>query len=123
MFRTVMASVLLATLAIVLVGCAISPDTAAEGSIARIDPSKEKDLKSPKDDVAVTITIRNTRQSTVHLHWIDYDGKRVHYGNIKAGAGFRKRTFEGHYWIILGEDKKPVGIYKTPRKDAVIVIE
>ena len=123
MFRIVMASALLATLAIVQVGCATSPVKAVGGSIARIDPSKEKDLRSPQDDVPVSIKIRNKRESMIHLHWIDYDGKRVKYGDIKAGAEFLQRTFEGHYWIILGEDKKPIGIYKTPRKDAVIVIE
>ena len=123
MFRMVMASALLATLAIGQVGCAPIRGKAAESYIARIDPSKEKDLRSPGDDVAVSIRIRNKRKSMIHLHWIDYDGKRVHYANIKAGAEALQRTFEGHYWIVLGEDKKPIGIYRTPAKDAVIVIE
>ena len=123
MFRTVMALVLLATLAIVQVGCAMSPEKAAEGSIARIDPSKEGELKSPQDDVAVSITVRNNRQSVIQLHWLDYDSKRVQYARIKAGAEIVQRTYEGHYWIVLGEDEKPLGIYKTPGEDAAIVID
>ena len=123
MLRIGVALTLLAALAVVQTGCATSGGVTAGGLIPRIDPSKEKELKSPEDDVPVTIKIRNKRASQVQVFWIDYEGARKHYSNVAAGAEVSQATFEGHYWIILDKDKKPLGIYETPGKDAVIEVK
>ncbi|MDP6526477.1 MAG: hypothetical protein QGH15_19870 [Kiritimatiellia bacterium] len=123
MFRTVTSLILLVALAVVMTGCATSMDMIGGKQLACIDPGKEKELKSPEDDVEATLTIENKTQSPIKLQWLDYDGARVHYQNIAAGREAVQLTYVGHYWIILDAKDKPVGIYETTQADALIVIK
>ncbi|MDP6543255.1 MAG: hypothetical protein QGH60_04640 [Phycisphaerae bacterium] len=131
MFRIVVALTLLVSLSIVMVGCVDggkagngSSVKAADNTIPRIDPKKEKDLVSPDTDVAVTITVKNQTKSPVSMHWLNETaGDRVHYHDIKAGAEILQETFQGHYWIILDKGGKALGIYETPAKDAILLIK
>ena len=137
MFRIVMAVVLSASMSIAIVGCATgdqagkasSTDVSAakkpaENILPRIDPKKEKGLVSPDTGLSVTLTVRNKTKSTISMHWLnETDGSRVPYQSIVAGGEIIQGTYEGHYWIILDKAKKPLGIYKTPDKNGVIVIK
>ena len=138
MFRIVLAITVLVSLSIAMMGCATADKAVktsstgaaaaqkpAENILPRIDPKKEKGLVSADDSGAsVMLTVRNQTKSTITLHWLDEtDGSRVHYKDIEAGAEILQGTYEGHYWIILDKTGKPLGIYKTPARDGVIVIE
>jgi hypothetical protein len=124
MFRTAMALTLLTALAVVQAGCVTIPDRPRCAGIPRIDPGRERYLRSPDDKLAVTITIKNKRAADVSVNWLDYEGKRKHYSNVGAGKEVRQGTFEGHYWLILDKDsKKALGIYRTPNRDAAIVVK
>ena len=95
-----------------------------KAKIARIDPAKEKTLKSPEDTDEVTISIRNETDASLKMYWIDNDGERKLYaGNIRAGKTIKQVTFPGHYWVITDKDDKALGIYKTPGKDGLIVVK
>ena len=103
--------------------------TAAAGAPAgdgkglrRIDPSKEKGLKSPGDEKEVVLTIENRRKSAITTYWIDYDGDRVRYQDVAAGEDAEQITFEGHYWVMVDGDGKALGIYVALDKDGVILI-
>ena len=135
MFRIGMAVALSVSLAMATVGCENGdqgPKTSStagvkktgENLLPRIDPKKEKGLKSVDTDVAVSITVRNQTQSAIALHWLDEGaGDRVHYRDIKAGAEAVQQTWKDHYWIIVDKDGKALGIYKTSDKDGVILIK
>ena len=132
MLRTVTAVTLLAVLSIALVGCGSedkglktsSVKEPAENVLPRIDPKKEKGLKSTDTQAAVELTIRNKTKSEVTLHWLDEtDGARIYYHDIPAGGEITQGTFEDHYWIILDKADKPIGIYKATDEDAVIIVK
>jgi len=123
MSRVEAVAVVLVALVTVVLGCAKLTGKEGENRIARIDPAKEKELRSPPDEVPVTIKVRNNTQGPVEFHWLDYNGKRVRYARIKPGAEITQKTFKGHYWIILDEKGKALGIYETPGRDGVIVVE
>jgi hypothetical protein len=94
-----------------------------ENILPRIDPMKEGKVKSKDTQVAVSITVRNLTKSEISLHWLDEDaGDRVHYKDIEAGGEVLQGTWQGHYWIVLDKNDKPLGIYKAPDKDGVIVV-
>jgi hypothetical protein len=95
----------------------------ASNQVTRIDPSKEKNCKSPDDDLEVILMIENRRPSAVSLHWLDYDGDRVHYTDLEPSESVEQITFQGHFWIVLDENEKALGIYETPAKDAEITIK
>ncbi len=131
-----MAVVLSMSLLIAIVGCATGDQAVktsstggaakkpAENILPRIDPKKEKGLVSPDTDLSVMLTVRNKTKSTISLHWLDEtDGSRVQYKVIVADGEVLQGTYEGHYWIVLDKNEKPLGIYKTPDRDGVILIK
>ena len=133
-----MAVVVLVSMSIAIVGCATGDQAGkassagvsagakkpAENILPRIDPKKEKGLVSPDTGLSVMLTVRNKTKSTISMHWLDEtDGSRVQYKLIVADGEVIQGTYEGHYWIILDKNEKPLGIYKTPKEDGVIVIK
>ena len=112
----------LALAGVLAVSLTISVPDGMADEVRRIDPAGEKGLASPGDDNEVVLAIKNTRESAISIYWIDYDGDRVHYNDLEAGAEFEQITFGGHYWIVLDSDGKALGIYQTPGKDATITV-
>ena len=43
------------------------------------------------------------RGGLVHVYWLNYEGKRISYGNIPPTASFRLETFVTHPWIVIDE--------------------
>jgi len=47
----------------------------------------------------------------VRLYWLDYEGKRVLYGNIPEGQTVRQPTFTSHPWVITDTNDKCLELY------------
>ena len=58
-----------------------------------------------------------------YAYQIASSGGRVYYKDIPPGEEVDQGTYHGHYWIILDKNKKPLGIYKSPGEDGIIIIE
>jgi hypothetical protein len=134
MFRIVMVAAVAVSLSIAMLGCETgegvktsSTGTArkpTENILPRIDPKKEKGLVSTDGGFPVVLTVRNKTKATITLHWLDEtDGSRVYYKDIQAGGEVLQGTYEDHYWIVLDKKEKPIGIYKTPGEDGIILIK
>lgn len=55
-----------------------------------------------------TILFVNKRAKEVSLDWIDFDGRRKHYANVRPGLTHLQNTHPGHVWII-SEGEKVLG--------------
>jgi hypothetical protein len=100
------------------------PKAPAENVVPRIDPKMEKGLISPDTEVMVTLTVRNKTAGTLTMYWLDeIDGERVPYRDVEAGKELLQDTWEGHYWIVVDQKGKNLGIYKTPSEDGVIIVK
>jgi len=100
------------------------PKAPTENIVLRIDPKLEKGLISPDTEVMVTLTVRNKTKGMLTMYWLDeIDGERVQYRDVEAGKELIQDTWEGHYWVIVDAEDKTLGIYKTPDKDGVIIVE
>jgi hypothetical protein len=120
MSKRAMVMTLVVTLAVSLIGV---PSSMAD-EVERIDPSKEKELQSPDEDTErVTLTIKNTLDSTISIYWLDYEGGREYYHDIEPGKELDRSTFPGHYWVIVDSGDKALGIYKTPDEAATITVK
>ncbi len=47
-----------------------------------------------------SINFVNKRAKEVSLDWIDFDGKRKHYTNVRPGLTHLQNTHPGHVWIV-----------------------
>ena len=116
-------TMLLAVAGVLAVSLTISVPECMADEVRRIDPAKEKGLTSPEDELEVVLAIKNMRATAISTYWIDYDGNRVQYQNVKAGQEAEQITFEGHYWVIVNSDGKALGIYVALDKDGVILVK
>jgi hypothetical protein len=61
--------------------------------------NRERATKSTSVNKSTEITFVNSTGMAVRLNWLDYEGKRVLYGNIPEGQTVRQPTFTGHPWV------------------------
>jgi len=117
MFRTMMTVSLLVALTFAMLGCGAT-------GIKRMDPSLEKTLKSPPDTVEVPIIVKNNSKTTIQVFWIDEDGgRKLYMRGVKPGKEAKQITFPGHYWIVLDDKGKALGIYETPKGGGIIDVK
>jgi len=95
--------------------------------LAKMDVREMKELpvdaKSPHLKTQVKIRIQNRTEQRLSVSWVDFDGKLKVHGNTDPGRDFDQQTFEGHLWVISGEDGEPFRWCETPGEDAIATIE
>ncbi len=61
---------------------------------------------SPRESgKASGINFINRRDKVVSVYWLDFDGKRKHYADIRPRLSELLATFPGHVWIVSEGDK------------------
>jgi hypothetical protein len=60
----------------------------------------ESGLRSLGGDILTYIRFDNYRRDPVAIYWIDYDGARVFYGELKPGRSQLQQTYATHPWLI-----------------------
>jgi hypothetical protein len=76
-----------------------------------ISCSMESTIRSTAGDSPTTIQFTNRTTQTVRVFWLDYEGKRVLYNTLEAGATYVQGTFLTHPWILVGADETCYGIW------------
>lgn len=71
----------------------------------------ETQQRSHNGNVATEITFTNQRQQTLHIYWLNYQGKRIFYQSLQAGQNYLQPTYVTHPWVITSEQGKCLGIY------------
>ena len=68
------------------------------------------------------IVFRNTSQSTVVVHWIDYNGGERAYARLEPGQILEQQTYVSHAWLVRSASGQCLGIYvtRTPYREVVI---
>ena len=80
------------------------PSNASTRTLGRKHPEEETGVKSPASAVESTMVLVNSGTELMRVHWIDYDGKRKHYGEICPGKRFEQKPFLGHFWLVTDAD-------------------
>jgi Caspase domain/VHL beta domain len=73
--------------------------------------SRERGTRSISGNKSTEITFVNSTGMAVRLYWLDYEGKRVLYGNIPEGQTVRQPTFTSHPWVITDTNDKCLELY------------
>ena len=61
---------------------------------------QEGHIKSPSSFNAATITFDNQTAGNLKVYWLDFNGKRKFYSNLKANTKYDQATWIGHVWIV-----------------------
>lgn len=71
----------------------------------------EGKIRSIATDVKTEILFENDTDETVRLSWVDFEGKRVDYGEIQSGANLRQPTFLGQAWLVSDRNADCLAFY------------
>jgi hypothetical protein len=88
--------------------------------LQRIDPARERDMKSTESKNPVSVVFKNHSNIPVRVYWIDFEGKRdPRMNDTDLAPGRSKscgRTYETHVWLITDTRDKALGLYVIGNK-------
>jgi len=61
---------------------------------------QEGHIKSPASTNAATITFDNQTGADLKVYWLDFDGARKFYTDLKAQSKIDQATWVGHVWVV-----------------------
>lgn len=67
---------------------------------------QEGHIKSPSSFDKATITFDNQTAGDLKVYWIDFNGNRKFYSNLKAHAKYNQATWVGHVWVVANGDNQ-----------------
>jgi hypothetical protein len=89
--------------------------------LAKLPPSREKDLRASSGD-AVTVIFVNNSSRPVRIYWLDFEGNRKSYGGIPALGRQDQRTFTTHPFLITDENDRGLAVFVAGSEDATATI-
>jgi hypothetical protein len=110
---------LLVIMALSITACGVTPkpsDTlGTKDTTAAVDNSpqptesgcpQEGHIKSPSSYNAATVTFDNQTAADLKVYWLDFNGARKFYSNLKAHSKYDQATWVGHVWVVAdGSDQ------------------
>jgi dipeptidyl aminopeptidase/acylaminoacyl peptidase len=69
------------------------------------------------------IRFRNSSTETIRIFWLDFNGARKPYGELKPGATYEQNTFDGHVWLVEGETGQTLGVFEAVEGAGDVVID
>jgi hypothetical protein len=84
---------------------AVYEGTIAVGSTALLpiaprSPAGEGSLTSPISRDPARLRLKNDTDQALDVEWLDFEGKRKHYGEIPPRESVTQETFVGHVWLL-----------------------
>jgi len=84
--------------------------------------SKEKDLKLENGKVKTRITFVNHSKQPVRAYWLDYNGERVFYKELKPSESYSLDTFVTHPWLITDLHDNAWDVYMPTVQPRTVII-
>ena len=76
--------------------------------------------KSLEGKVRTNIRFVNKTAGVVKIYWLDYNGKRVYYNTLAAGARYVQPTWQTHPWVVINASGACIGYVIAPKAEYVI---
>ena len=83
----------------------------------------EKTIKSASTEINTEVTFQNNSGSVRKVFWIDFEGARVHYGDIAPGAAHVQPTYLGHAWMISNGNSDCMEFYFAETLSRTVSLE
>ena len=83
----------------------------------------EKDLRSLSGDKRCQIMFHNKTAETLEFWWLDYEGRRVRFGEVGPGERASMDTYETHPWVLTRPDGRTAAHFIPDAGHCLAVIE
>lgn len=99
-----------------------APIIAITGAPTESGCSQEGHIKSPSSYNPATITFDNQTAGDVKVYWLDFQGKRKFYSNLKAHSKYDQATWVGHVWVVTSKSDQCVKLESANAVEQMLVI-
>ena len=89
---------------------------------SRVGCEREPSARSFTGATPTSILFTNRTTQSVSVYWLDYQGQRVLYTVLEAGAEYLQQTFLTHPWIVVGADETCYGISLPARGPTSVIV-
>ena len=86
-------------------------------------PSEEKTLRSRDSSRPSRLLIHNRTDTDLELYWLDFEGRRKRYGQVRAGQKSGQSTFTTHPWVLADREGKAVAVFIPDAPHCLAVVE
>lgn len=76
-------------------------DTNADTTGGIFSCKYESGLKSLAGTYSTSLVFQNSSRSDISLFWLNYEGKRIFYYTLHAGAQYSLMTYISHPWVVV----------------------
>jgi hypothetical protein len=83
---------------------------------------QEGHIKSPSSFDKASVTFDNQTAGDLKVYWIDFQGNRKFYSNLKAHSKYDQGTWIGHVWVVADAGDKCVKLESANAVQQVLVI-
>ncbi len=87
----------------------------------RLEPKRARRSRDLGGEVHLDFL--NRFDDPIELVWVDRQGERRGYGQVRPGESRRQHTFAGHAWLLVDSEGRTLTGFVAPRGDAVAVID
>jgi dipeptidyl-peptidase 4 len=70
-----------------------------------------------------SITFINRLKESVHVYWLDADGRRQQYATLEQQQRHAQHTFAGHAWLITNKKNEDLAVFMATEEPADAVID
>ena len=118
----------------------VNLDKVAADAVARKEKTKKEEKKVERVDLKwvpartetpprskgggtlSSISIKNTRDETVKLYWVEYGGGLKYYAEIAGGATLTRGSFSKATWLITDLNEEPLGYFTATVEPSQVVV-
>jgi len=80
-------------------------------------------MRSLNSKYPTPVSFVNLRNTSIHLWWLDFQGKRVSYGTVQPNRRLEMNTYETHPWVIVDESSnQALGIWLPVAEKGLVLV-
>jgi hypothetical protein len=73
--------------------------------------AQEDSVRSLQGNASTSITFVNATRGPIRLYWIDYNGRRKFYAEVRPGQRHLQQTYVTHPWVVTNFQEDCLGVY------------
>ncbi len=104
------------------VGCATNSAGIVERPVYKIDCDNLDGLVSNSGGEKFVLEFVNTRNSTLNIYWINYEGIEELKGLVSSGKTWSQNTYISHPWVVRDSSGLCISAYQST-SSALVQIE
>jgi len=86
-------------------------------------PTAEQPVRSKEGNLATSIVFKNSSNIDVKVYWINFNGEKTLYHELRPGQSVKQETFYTHPWLVTDDQGNPKSLFFPEKEPGMALIE